>query len=441
MRRQHLEAVLALLRVAAAREGDSLERLADGARRRRPQVWARDVDAVVGEDGGGGARQRRHLEIDRQPVERGRQLRGGAGECGRGGAAVREPARPCKELEQLASHRLASLGERTEHHDGHLCVREGERGVRGAQRLGALLPLHHQRDLPLRRALRDGADVDARRGHRLCEGCAGARPEGHPLADDGHDRLVLFDRDARDLDVFRRVELAEELCAHRLERAVGVGLLDAEADGGVGGRLRDHQHGHALAVQHGEEARRHLDRRHQAGALHVEDGDRVDGGDSLDRRGVVAERDGARGLAQLLARGLHLARPAKRRGLERAGAAGDDGARVGRVEYVAHVDGDVGLDAGRHGGRVQHLRAEVGELDRLVILERVDREGLGHAARVRRVHAVDVLPHRDPRRAHQLREDCGRVVGPRPLECGGHAVGRGGDEASHNDHWRGGSQV
>ena len=37
----------------------------------------------------------------------------------------------------------------------------------------------------------------------------------------------------------------------------------------------------------------------------------------------------------------------------------NDGARVRRVEDVAHVHGDAPLDARRHGTRVQHLRIRV----------------------------------------------------------------------------------
>ena len=65
-----------------------------------------------------------------------------------------------------------------------------------------------------------------------------------------------------------------------------------------------------------------------------------------------------------------------------------DRALEGRVEDVPHEDGDVVVDARGHRAGVQHLRAEVGELHGLVVLQGRDREGLRHAPRVRGVGSV-----------------------------------------------------
>mmetsp|Transcript_25736 Transcript_25736/g.60073 ORF Transcript_25736/g.60073 Transcript_25736/m.60073 type:complete len:270 (+) Transcript_25736:1874-2683(+) len=82
---------------------------------------------------------------------------------------------------------------------------------------------------------------------------------------------------------------------------------------------------------------------------------------------------------------------------------------------------------------MEHLRAKVGQLDSLVVLERRDGVRLGHNPRVRSVHAVDVLPHGDPRRTHQPCKDRRGVVRARALERGGRAFCGARDEAGH-DH-------
>jgi len=66
--------------------------------------------------------------------------------------------------------------------------------------------------------------------------------------------------------------------------------------------------------------------------------------------------------------------------LQRSRTARDDGALEITVENVADVDGDSVVDARHHGGRVQHLSAEVRQLHSLVVLERRDRKRLGHTS-------------------------------------------------------------
>jgi hypothetical protein len=72
----------------------------------------------------------------------------------------------CELTEQLLAHHPC----RADDGDGELRVREGESGMRGAESLGAVLLLDADRDLALRRALRNGAHIDARVGHRFQEG-------------------------------------------------------------------------------------------------------------------------------------------------------------------------------------------------------------------------------------------------------------------------------
>ena len=47
-----------------------------------------------------------------------------------------------------------------------------------------------------------------------------------------------------------------------------------------------------------------------------------------------------------------------------------------RVEDIADVDRDLSLDAWLHGGWMEDLSAKEGELDRLVVFEALDGEGL-----------------------------------------------------------------
>ena len=98
------------------------------------------------------------------------------------------------------------------------------------------------------------------------------------------------------------------------------------------------------------------------------------------------------------------------------------GAKVLRIQI-----GNAAADGRRHGLRMDDLGAEVRELHGLVVRQRVDDLGVGHAARIGRQHAVDVGPDVDlaARRAARRRSSprsrcrCGRAWSAR----------RGGREA------------
>ena len=70
----------------------------------------------------------------------------------------------------------------------------------------------------------------------------------------------------------------------------------------------------------------------------------------------------------------------------------DQRSRLLRRERVADPDRNPLLHRRRHRLRMNHLGAEVRELHRLVIGERVDHRRVGHAARIGAEHAVDVGP-------------------------------------------------
>ena len=85
---------------------------------------------------------------------------------------------------------------------------------------------------------------------------------------------------------------------------------------------------------------------------------------------------------------------------------------------------------------MQHLRSKVGQLHRLVILQRGDREGLRHPARVGGIDTVCIFPHGDTPGRHELGENRGGEVRARPLQRGGHAILRRGHETRDDHDWR-----
>ncbi len=159
---------------------------------------------------------------------------------------------------------------------------------------------------------------------------------GHAVADDGDDRAAGVDRDALDLAV---AQLRGERAANRALRERRLAGRDREADRVLGTALRDQDHRDPGLVQRAEQAVRRARDADHAGALEVDERDVADAGDALD----------------LLAR--------LRRG-------DDGGPGVGRGEGIPDADRDVLLDRGRHGLRVDDLRAEIGELHGLVVRER-----------------------------------------------------------------------
>ncbi len=99
---------------------------------------------------------------------------------------------------------------------------------------------------------------------------------------------------------------------------------------------------------------------------------------------------------------------------QRAGLLGREG--------VADPDRDVAADGRRHGLRMDHLGAEVRQLHRLVVRQRVDDLWLRHAARIGRQHAVDVGPDVDLAGIEQRAEDRGGEVAAVAAQRGLHAA-------------------
>mmetsp|Transcript_39052 Transcript_39052/g.103231 ORF Transcript_39052/g.103231 Transcript_39052/m.103231 type:complete len:317 (-) Transcript_39052:950-1900(-) len=310
-------------------------------------------------------------------------------------------------LQQLGAHEAAAAHHRRRQHR----ARQREGLVDGAQAARGVVAVHNHRDLTLGGALGDGAHVAPDTGEGAHEGGAHAGGVRHALPDDGDDRHPLEERDGVDGGA---AQLQLEGLLHRPLRLLPLLLGHGDADGVLRRGLRDHDDVDVARGHGAHEAPRHARHPDDARPLQVHKRHLVDGRDAFDRHGHVPSPHplGLDGDVMRVVLGQAVA------------SALDDGALEGGVEDVADEDRDGGVDAGHHGRGVQHLGAEVGELDGLVVLERRDGEGLRHPPRVRREHPVCVLPHCDAGGAQEAREDgCGEV-GAAALEGGGRAVGR-----------------
>mmetsp|Transcript_39676 Transcript_39676/g.94004 ORF Transcript_39676/g.94004 Transcript_39676/m.94004 type:complete len:629 (-) Transcript_39676:205-2091(-) len=316
-----------------------------------------------------------------------------------------------------------NLGGSSDHSDADHSTRQREGLVDRAERARSVLAVHDHSDLALRGALSDRAHVNARGSERSHEGTGHAGGEGHALADDGDDGHVAEERDRVDRGAgeFKFKGLLE--CS-QCRRALVVG--HGHADGVLGGGLGDHEDVDVARAHGLHEAASYARDTDDACALQIDHGHLVNGRDAL---------DGDR-LAPIPLRPRHMVRDRRVTVLEGRRAALDDSALEGGVEDVAHVHRDVVVDARHHRRGMQHLRAEVGQLHCLIVLERLDRESLRHTPRVRRVHAVGVLPHGDAAGAHELRKDGGRVVRPRALESRWDPRLRDRHEPRHDDNRR-----
>ena len=280
--------------------------------------------------------------------------------------------------------------------------RKVEGRMHRAQRLRRLALLYDHRDVPLRRALRDGAHVDARLAERAEKLTADAYALDHALAHHREDAAALGDFDRLH---FAAVPLGQKGVLDRAARELSLRLGHGEADRVLGACLRDHDDRDSGRAERAEELVRDAGHADHARPLDVDERHVLDGREALDgRRGVrVVARD----------------------------------ARAGRVgpEGVTDVYGDAALDGGRHRVGVYDLRAEVRELGRLLIRKLRDDERVGHAARVRAHHAVHVRPDGYRVGFEQRAEDGGGEVTAVALERRRHAVGRRGDVARDDDEF------
>ena len=273
-----------------------------------------------------------------------------------------------------------------------------ETGVHRAQCPACIGGVDGDRDVALRRALRDEANVHVRASERAEQlrgdpGCA-----RHAVADHGQRGDAARDRDVGDLAA---AQFAGEGLEHRVSRCVGVTFPDHAADRVLGRSLRDHHHRHARLLQRCERALGGAGHADHAGPFEVQDRESRERRDALDRLREVSFRRDAR-------------------------------ARVRRVEGVARDDRDAAFDRGRHRLRVQDLGAEVREFAGFGVRQSRDLHGFGYEPGVGRQHAVDVAPDVQLLGVEQGGEDRARVVAAVPAQRRDAPVAGARDEAGHD---------
>jgi hypothetical protein len=119
----------------------------------------------------------------------------------------------------------------------------------------------------------------------------------------------------------------------------------------LGAALRDENDGDALLAQRAEEPVRRARNPDHAGTLEIDERHVLDAGDALHRQ-------------------------------ERLRLGADEGSLLVWREGVAYPDWNGAAHGGRHGLRVNDLGAEIRKLHRLVVGERINHRGIGHAARI-----------------------------------------------------------
>ena len=115
-----------------------------------------------------------------------------------------------------------------------------------------------------------------------------------------------------------------------------------------------------------------------------------------------------------------------------SGGGADDGAAFGGLVGVEDGHGNVMLDGGQQGGRMQDLGSEAGQLGGLMEADFGDALGLGTDAGIGGENAADVGPDLDAGGAEGGADEGGGVVRAAAAEGGDFAAFAGGDEAAEN---------
>ena len=129
--------------------------------------------------------------------------------------------------------------------------REVEARMHGPQRPGRVLPGDHGRNVPLRRALGNRHDVDARASQGSKKAASDARHAGHSVAHDGYHAARVLDRHALNealLQLHRERPLHHPLCLGRHPAG------DADADGVLRTSLRDENYRDAGFAERAKQA-------------------------------------------------------------------------------------------------------------------------------------------------------------------------------------------
>ena len=217
-------------------------------------------------------------------------------------------------------------------------------------------------DVAFGRTLRNRANVDAGIAQRAEHLCGDARRSRHPVADDGEDAAVGNQVNALDLAIGNSRSNASQ---HDASRTFGLRFRHRKADRMFGAALRNQDHRNRMLAQRGEQAlggARHAD---HAGALDVDQRDAIDARNAF-----------------------HAAALASR--VAEINVPGCPGANVFRI----HI-GMLLRHCRRHRLRMNDLRAEIRELHRLLVRQRVDHARVRHQPRIGAQHTIDIGPDMD----------------------------------------------
>ena len=105
-----------------------------------------------------------------------------------------------------------------------------------------------------------------------------------------------------------------------------------------------------------------------------------------------------------------------------------------RPARVQNQHRDIAVDGRHHGGRMQNLRAEIGQLGGFGERDHFHAMRVGNDGRIGGQHAVHVGPDLDFFGANARADDGRREIGPAAAERGGDAIFGGCDEAAHHYH-------
>ena len=280
-------------------------------------------------------------------------------------------------------------------------IREIETRVRGAQRTRRVRCVDHHRDVALRRPLRDRSQIDACLTDRAEEARRDAGTSGHPVADHRENAAPGRDVDPLNLTV---MPLGKKGALHRIARPLGCFLGDGKADRMLRAALRDHHDGDAFVAKRTEEPVRGARHADHAGALEIQQRNRLDGGQALHRLGRRRERV-------------------------------DPRSRVRGSERVSNVDRQRALHRRRHRARVNHLGTEVRELHRFVVRQIVERHRFRDEPWVGAHHAIHVGPDMNFLSVQQCGKDRRAEVAAVSAKRGRDAV-RGRRDEAGDDHRR-----
>ena len=284
-------------------------------------------------------------------------------------------------FKQAASDRAHSAEENVE----LLILGEEETVVNDVEGLAQASGLDYEGYVRFRRTLGAGDDADAAAAERAVERTRNAGSALHVLTHDRYRRQILLHAHTEHraggylLGEFRIEHLAGQF-----------GILFAHAYGGtvLGRGLGDEEDAYAVVGQCREYAFVDTDDADHRKSGHRDHCDVAYGRYALYRASV------------------------------RTVVVDDDGAARLRTEGVAYVYGYI-VDAGRvYGRRIYDLRAEVAELNGLVVGKGVDDIGIGYDLRVGCHKAVHVRPYLQRLRTERGRYETGGVIGAAPTQIG-----------------------